>query len=85
MKTILKSSAVLISLFGALYTPMASAKGPPADSPAYEATVGAASVNTGSGAYHSPIFASAVPEADTYAMMLSGLGLVGFMVYRRRR
>lgn len=27
---------------------------------------------------------TAVPEADTYAMMLAGLGLVGFMVVRRR-
>jgi len=27
---------------------------------------------------------SPVPEANTYAMMLAGLGLVGFMVYRRR-
>jgi hypothetical protein len=28
--------------------------------------------------------AAAVPEAETYAMMLAGLGLVGFMVARRR-
>jgi hypothetical protein len=28
--------------------------------------------------------AQAVPEAETYAMMLAGLGLVGFMVRRRR-
>ena len=28
--------------------------------------------------------AAAVPEAETYAMMLAGLGLVGFMVRRRR-
>jgi hypothetical protein len=26
---------------------------------------------------------AAVPEAETYAMMLAGLGLVGFMVRRR--
>jgi hypothetical protein len=26
-----------------------------------------------------------VPEAETYAMMLAGLGLVGFMVSRRRK
>ncbi len=25
-----------------------------------------------------------IPEADTYAMMLAGLGLIGFVVYRRR-
>lgn len=29
-------------------------------------------------------FANPVPEAETYAMMLAGLGLVGFMVRRRR-
>jgi len=29
-------------------------------------------------------YVSAVPEADTYAMMLAGLGLVGFMARRRR-
>jgi hypothetical protein len=28
---------------------------------------------------------AAVPEAETYAMMLAGLGLVGFMVARRRK
>ncbi|HQT71379.1 MAG TPA: FxDxF family PEP-CTERM protein [Thiobacillus sp.] len=28
--------------------------------------------------------AAAVPEAETYAMMLAGLGLVGFMISRRR-
>lgn len=28
---------------------------------------------------------AAIPEAETYAMMLAGLGLVGFMVARRRR
>lgn len=30
-------------------------------------------------------YAAPVPEAETYAMMLAGLGLVGFMVGRRRR
>nr|WP_315212011.1 choice-of-anchor A family protein [uncultured Duganella sp.] len=32
-----------------------------------------------------PGLASAVPEADTYAMMLAGVGLVGVMVRRRKR
>jgi hypothetical protein len=30
------------------------------------------------------ILAAAVPEPKTYAMMLAGLGLMGFMVRRRR-
>lgn len=30
------------------------------------------------------LLVTAVPEADTYAMMLAGLGLIGFMVARRR-
>lgn len=29
--------------------------------------------------------ATLVPEAETYAMMLAGLGLVGFIAHRRRR
>lgn len=29
--------------------------------------------------------AAAIPEADTYAMMLAGLGLVGYSVSRRKR
>ena len=32
-----------------------------------------------------PGLASAVPEADTYAMMLAGVGLVGVMARRRKR
>ncbi|MDP2266453.1 MAG: PEP-CTERM sorting domain-containing protein [Thiobacillus sp.] len=31
------------------------------------------------------LMVAAVPEAETYAMMLAGLGLVGFMVARRRK
>lgn len=30
-------------------------------------------------------FTTAVPEPDTYAMMLAGIGLLGFMARRRRR
>lgn len=36
------------------------------------------------GSYGGVLQAVAVPEAETYAMMLAGLGLVGFMVSRRR-
>jgi hypothetical protein len=39
-------------------------------------------VGTNQGIY--TFSAAAVPEADTYAMMLAGMGLVGFMVSRRR-
>lgn len=34
--------------------------------------------------YTAQHFASAVPEAETYAMMLAGLGLIGFVASRRR-
>jgi len=36
------------------------------------------------GSYGGALAAVAVPEAETYAMMLAGLGLVGFLVSRRR-
>lgn len=39
-------------------------------------------VNTNQGIY--TFTAAAVPEAETYGMMLAGMGLVGFMVSRRR-
>ncbi|MBU1397082.1 MAG: PEP-CTERM sorting domain-containing protein [Gammaproteobacteria bacterium] len=67
----------------------------------FEQTSGAFAVRNSSSTYSaitqvgSPVFANldmdgtlvitAVPEAETYAMMLAGLGLVGFMVARRRK
>ena len=36
------------------------------------------------GSYAGLLAAVPIPEADTYAMMLAGLGLIGFMVSRRR-
>jgi hypothetical protein len=39
-------------------------------------------LNTNQGIY--TFSAAAVPEAGTYSMMLAGLGLIGFMVLRRR-
>jgi hypothetical protein len=36
------------------------------------------------GSYGGALAAAPVPEAETYAMMLAGLGLVGFTVSRRR-
>lgn len=38
--------------------------------------------NTNKGIY--TFSAAAVPEAETYGMMLAGLGLIGFMISRRR-
>lgn len=40
-------------------------------------------LGTGAGIY--TFTAAAVPEADTYAMMLAGLGLIGYTVTRRKR
>ncbi len=36
------------------------------------------------GSYGGALAAAPVPEAKTYALMLAGLGLIGFMVSRRR-
>jgi hypothetical protein len=38
-----------------------------------------------SGVDRTLMITAAVPEAETYAMMLAGLGLVGFMARRRRQ
>ncbi|MEG1324253.1 MAG: FxDxF family PEP-CTERM protein, partial [Janthinobacterium sp.] len=38
--------------------------------------------STFTGTFASPV--AAVPEPETYAMMLAGLGLVGFMARRRK-
>jgi len=37
------------------------------------------------GGYGGVLLAAPIPEADTYAMMLAGLGLVGFMARRNAR
>jgi len=50
----------------------------------YEFVVSGTTTGTAGGIYAGALSAQAVPEAETYAMMLAGLGLVGFMVSRRR-
>ena len=42
-------------------------------------------VNGVGGQYSATLQAMPVPEPETYAMMLAGLGAVGFIAFRRRR
>ena len=82
MKAIIQSSAALVCLTAILHSPIGLAE---PNENAYEHTDNAGEHNNEQ-SKHSPVFGevSPVPEADTYAMMLSGLGLVGYVVYRRR-
>ncbi|MFZ5574895.1 MAG: FxDxF family PEP-CTERM protein [Pseudomonadota bacterium] len=50
----------------------------------YQFVVSGNVTGTLGGSYGGALAAAPVPEAETYAMMLAGLGLVGFMVSRRR-
>ncbi len=50
----------------------------------YQFIVLGTTTGTLGGSYGGALAAVAVPEAETYAMMLAGLGLVGFLVSRRR-
>jgi hypothetical protein len=40
---------------------------------------------TSGGVYNGAISVSAVPEPQTYALMLAGVGMVGFLAFRRSR
>jgi hypothetical protein len=42
-------------------------------------------VGVGTGSYGGTLEVTAVPEPETYALMLAGLGVVGFMAARRSR
>lgn len=50
----------------------------------YQFVVSGKATGTMGGGYGGVLAAAPVPEAETYAMLLAGLGLVGFMVSRRR-
>jgi hypothetical protein len=42
-------------------------------------------LNGGAVDLHGTLNVAAVPEPETYAMMMAGLGMMGFMVRRRKR
>lgn len=50
----------------------------------YEFVVSGTTAGSAGGIYAGALTAQPVPEAETYAMMAAGMGLVGFMVLRRR-
>lgn len=50
----------------------------------YQFVVTGVTAGTSGGTYLGTLSAAPIPEAKTYAMMLAGLGLVGFVVLRRR-
>ena len=51
----------------------------------YTLKVSGSGVTGGSASYGGNLVAAPVPEPETYAMMLAGLGAIGFMAMRRRR
>ncbi|MBP0596614.1 PEP-CTERM sorting domain-containing protein [Herbaspirillum sp. LeCh32-8] len=51
----------------------------------YTLSVAGTILGSGGGSFAGNISVAPVPEASTTAMMLGGLGLVGFAAYRRRR
>lgn len=94
MKANVQASAALLGLVGAMLTPVASAVPIHAAVPASRATPAVPAIPAvaglpGDGAIRAlraipAVPPSPVPEAGTYAMMLTGLGLIGMMVARRR-
>lgn len=51
----------------------------------YQFVVTGVTAGTSGGTYLGTLSAAPIPEAKAYAMMLAGLGLVGFTVLRRRQ
>ena len=83
--TILDSSYNIIAGAGAIFGPALSTKTFALAAGDYFYSVDGIKDTTGLSKYRISASVTAVPEPETYALMLAGLGMVGFMASRRKQ